>query len=262
MRFKNGVYYGTELVKVDINVTPKLISLSEVTSTNDTLTTLSASQSYDEDGDELSFLWSQIAGSTVELIDAETSEVSFVSPAFNNNEVLTFLVVVSDGEKSAQQSIYVTVNQANRAPEVIIDEHLPDYSEGNPMTLSAIASDADNDSLTYLWSQLSGPSISFEQLNESTLSFTAPQVTTDSNIELQLIVSDGILSTTITTAFTVTNVPVVIMEDIKTPKSSGGSFYWSVVLLFIIYLKRNSIKMYDITRMNHHNLKTKDCDKC
>ena len=73
---------------------------------------LDGTKSYDPNGDSLSYLWLQLAGGQpVSLSNNNTSTPSFVAPSVtNNNIMLTFELVVSDGQaNSAPAYTYVTV---------------------------------------------------------------------------------------------------------------------------------------------------------
>ena len=72
---------------------------------------LDGTKSYDPNGDSLSYLWLQLAGSQpVSLSNNNTSTPSFVAPSVTNNMMLTFELVVSDGQaNSAPAYTYVTV---------------------------------------------------------------------------------------------------------------------------------------------------------
>jgi hypothetical protein len=74
---------------------------------------LDGTKSYDPNGDSLSYLWLQLAGGQpVSLSNNNTSTPSFVAPSVtnNNNVMLTFELVVSDGQaNSAPAYTYVTV---------------------------------------------------------------------------------------------------------------------------------------------------------
>ena len=63
--------------------------------------------------------------------------------------------------------------------------------EAETVQLSGSASDPDGDSLTYRWTQVSGPTISLSDATLLSPSFTAPDVESDQNITLRLSVEDG-----------------------------------------------------------------------
>jgi GH24 family phage-related lysozyme (muramidase) len=64
-------------------------------------------------------------------------------------------------------------------------------SEDNVTLNGASSSDADNDPLTYSWSQISGPSVTLSDPTAANPTFVAPSVDTDTTLTFQLIVNDG-----------------------------------------------------------------------
>ena len=58
---------------------------------------LSGDQSFDPDGDPLTYRWIQTLGSPVALSDPETANPTFMVPFGSSYEVLRFVLVVSDG---------------------------------------------------------------------------------------------------------------------------------------------------------------------
>ena len=89
------------------------------------LVTLLGSESYDPDGDDLSYVWTQIGGSGVALDDPTKVEPTFTAPALsaeNNtlalsaeNETLTFQLVVNDGSEDSDPAVVkITVLQSTK----------------------------------------------------------------------------------------------------------------------------------------------------
>ncbi len=74
----------------------------------------------------------------------------------------------------------------NRAPEVTVgpDQVVP---EGSLVTLTATATDADHDPLTFTWTQKQGPDVSL-----TTDKFSAPPVKADTLLVFELVVTDGL----------------------------------------------------------------------
>lgn len=68
--------------------------------------------------------------------------------------------------------------------------------------------DADGDQITFSWSQKSGPDVTLEGAGTAEPTFSAPDVTSNTNLTFELIVSDG--NSTDTASVTVTVVPISI----------------------------------------------------
>lgn len=74
---------------------------------------LSAANSSDPEGDNLTFAWRQVAGSTVALSGSDGANVSFTAPKIVEHELLAFELTVTDSEgASAVKSITVAVMEA------------------------------------------------------------------------------------------------------------------------------------------------------
>ena len=68
----------------------------------------------------------------------------------------------------------------------------PSHKEGATVDLTGTASDLDADPLTYLWTQVSGPSITIQNATSLTASFVAPEVDENgATVVLRLTVDDG-----------------------------------------------------------------------
>jgi hypothetical protein len=138
-----------------------------------TLVSLDAGASYDPDADVMSYTWSQISGASVEMTGANTARMAF-TPTVSG--VLEFKVTVSDGQAQAEDTVKVTVESVN---------HVPVADAGDPQTINLTPTlglkvtldgrgslDADGNTLSYIWSQISGPSVSLSGANTATPSFT------------------------------------------------------------------------------------------
>lgn len=73
---------------------------------------LDGTKSYDPNGDPLQFLWLQLAGGpAVPLLNNATATSSFIAPLVPNTTVLTFQLIVSDGQTDSMPAyIYVTIH--------------------------------------------------------------------------------------------------------------------------------------------------------
>ena len=226
---------------LNVNNPPQVRAGEDQSVTEGDIVTISASGT-DADSQELDFWWEQESGVAVELTDADSDTASFVAPATNESIELVFKVSVSDGEDTAEDSIIITVNRANQAPTVNTGDDLT-VVEGSEVTLSGVASDADNDSLTYSWTQVSGPSVTINNPSNLEASFIAPQVTSNQKLEFRLTVNDGTDTATGTIVVTVTNqaeTPITPTTPLSSDSGGGGSasLYFLLMLYSAIWIRQ------------------------
>ena len=69
---------------------------------------LNASQSYDSDGDPITYLWRQIAGPAVKIDDATSNTPSFTAPTVSTDSNLIFELTVKD-DKGAKGTSIITI---------------------------------------------------------------------------------------------------------------------------------------------------------
>lgn len=115
---------------------------------------------------------------------------------------LTLFACGGGGSEKVVSSVTPPI-QTNTAPTVTLENITA--NENSLVTITAIVSDADNDSLTFSWSQTTGEVISFTN-NGPTISFSAPEVNSDTEFTFELSVSDGKLSTSAISTTKVINV--------------------------------------------------------
>ncbi|WP_375144350.1 GlyGly-CTERM sorting domain-containing protein [Pseudoalteromonas sp. HL-AS1] len=82
------------------------------------------------------------------------------------------------------------------------------------------STDANNDELTYTWTQLSGTPVTIILSSASEVKFNAPKVSSDETISFQLEVSDS-----------KGNTDTAVASTSIINKSSSGSFGWLMALL-------------------------------
>ena len=155
------------------------------------LVTLDGSESSDADGDTLTYLWTAPNG--IVLSDATVVNPTFTAPEFSTTTDLVFSLVVNDGTvNSNADEVVITVNQvqasnaapvANAGPDQTVDANRLVTLDGSG------SSDADGDTLTYLWTVPNGIVLSDATIVNPT--FTAPEFTTATDLVFSLVVNDG-----------------------------------------------------------------------
>jgi len=189
-------------VTVDANDPPSADAGSDQTVDEGATVDLDASASSDPDGDDLSYSWTQTGGPDVSLSDAQTATPSFDAPAEPQQpQTYTFEVTVSDGQATDTDTLSVTVEPVNDPPTVDAGSDQT-VTEGDSVQLAGSASDVDDSSLTYSWTQTGGSSVTLSDADTATPTFTAPDVDADATLTFEVSVSDG--QATDTDAVTVT----------------------------------------------------------
>ncbi|MCK5114827.1 MAG: tandem-95 repeat protein, partial [Phycisphaerae bacterium] len=111
-----GTDTATINVTVDaINEAPTIDPAQDQTVTEGTSVTLSVSAN-DAEGQNLTYSWEQVSGTSVTLANADTAEPTFDAPYLIGSENLEFEVTVSDGEHDVTEIVHVTVDADNDAP--------------------------------------------------------------------------------------------------------------------------------------------------
>jgi NHL repeat len=77
-------------------------------------------------------------------------------------------------------------------------------NENTTVVLNGIASDPEDDTLTYLWKQIAGPSVKLSNNTNTNPSFTAPTVPTDTILNFSLTAKDDKDATSVPAAVSIT----------------------------------------------------------
>ena len=150
---------------------------------------LDGSGSTDDDGDPLTYAWTQASGASVHLSGAATSSPSFTAPELLRNENLVFSLTVNDGKAgSAADTVTVTVVADNDAPAANAGADRT-VDAGASVALSGSGRDPEGQSLTYAWRQTSGTRVTLSGANTASASFTAPSAA--ATLTFSFTVSDG-----------------------------------------------------------------------
>ncbi|MFC1587731.1 CFI-box-CTERM domain-containing protein [Planctomycetota bacterium] len=156
-----------------------------------------ASADIDVDGNIASYAWtltgSTPGGITEPLNDPAAAMPTFTAPDRDGNYTLHFQLVVGDGTNfSTPNTIDVIVTAPNDVPVANAGSD-QNINETDVVVLTGLSSsDADeNNTLTYSWTQTTGPAVVLNNPSTSLPSFTAPNRNANYSLTFQLIVNDG-----------------------------------------------------------------------
>ncbi|RKH51510.1 histidine kinase [Corallococcus sp. AB049A] len=164
-----------------------------------TTVTLNGTGSFDPDaapGDTLTYNWTQTGGYTpVTLTGANTATPSFVADV-DYNDILAFQLVVTDqsGKTSIPKTVEIGIANVNQDP--VAEASAPaTVNEGDKVVLDASASTdpdtVDQGILEFAWTQTGGPAVTLTGAETDTASFTAPEVTADTQLTFTVTVIDS-----------------------------------------------------------------------
>ncbi len=146
----------------------------------------------DHDGTDLTYTWTQTAGSVaVDTSGATGAMFTFNTPMVAADEVYSFSAMASDGEFSTMAVEASVTVIANAAPVVTAAQASYEVMENQSVTVAVSGSDAEGSSLTYHWMKdgemLVNTGTSFE--------FNAPEIDGDSaTVQFSVTANDGIES--------------------------------------------------------------------
>ena len=196
-----------------LNTAPVANAGPDQTVNEGAVVTLDGTASNDADGNTLTYLWTAPAGIT--LSSTTASQPTFTAPEVSTDTQYTFSLVVNDGTAgSTADEAVITVKQVNKVP---VSNAGPDQTvnEGAVVTLDGTAStDADGNTLTYLWTAPAGITLSSTTASQPT--FTAPEVSTDTQYTFSLVVNDG------TANSTADEVVITVKQVNKVPVANAG----------------------------------------
>jgi len=156
----------------------------------------------DRDNDPLTYSWT--ADSALSPMNPTTDTLTITAPSVTQNTDYVLTIAVSDGMDTVTKTTTVTVlaeDTVNNPPQII---PIDDFSlvEASSQTVSVVATDPENDSLTYSWNVPAGLT---KQGSGASISLLANAVSVDTPFVVTVTVSDGINSVDESFTVTVTN---------------------------------------------------------
>jgi hypothetical protein len=159
---------------------------------------LDGGNSSDPNGSPLSYSWTQIAGPVVELNNPSSQNPSFSAPEIDEQQSLIFQLTVTNDEgiESKPDNVTVIVNPlASPLADAGQDQSV---QSDDTVQLDGAGSSANGGSpiVEYRWTQKEGPSVTLDNPNSATPSFTALDTDDPVNLVFELVVTneDGVES--------------------------------------------------------------------
>ena len=157
----------------------------------------------DDDEDKInSYLWEQVKGKPkVALTGADQPTASFIAPQVSRDRRLTFKLTIrfASGSKDTDETKVKVLDKKNDSPTA---DAGPDQNVNEETTVTldgSNSSDPDDGIKSYLWKQITGPSVNLSDPQTAQPTFTSPGVAGNKSISLtfELTVTDfgGLLDT-------------------------------------------------------------------
>lgn len=153
----------------------------------------------DSDGSIATYTWEQQSGSSVDLINGDSREATFVAPNVSTEVVLNFQVtVMDDGGLSASDVVSVMVRPAGTGGAPTADagpDHLVPVGVANVRTVSLIgagSSDPEGDQIYFSWQLISRPETSTAVIGSPTSDVASLVPDVPGRYLVQLTVTDGL----------------------------------------------------------------------
>ncbi|XOV79435.1 MAG: S8 family serine peptidase [Aestuariibacter sp.] len=138
---------------------------------------------------------------------------------FYGEDRFTYQINDGAGIASHETEVSLLISSVNDAPEVSVAPSIT-ILEQHSASVTANATDKENSTLTYTWTQLTGPVLNLSPV-DGQLSISAPMVEEDVSATIELIVSDGEKQST----------PAILTVNIRNIAESGGSLYLLIYLI-------------------------------
>ncbi|MGI2259338.1 endonuclease [Shewanella sp. GXUN23E] len=150
---------------------------------------LDASKSSVADGQSLTYSWKQVSGPEMSLV-ADGALLTMTAPLVDSTQAVVIELTATAGELSATHQLTLTL--ADKVLELDIQFKGPTLvNEGDAVSIEATpAQTSTGDAVTYTWSQIGGPKVEFAAQGAQ-LSFTAPQVTLNTDLLFSVEAFDG-----------------------------------------------------------------------
>ena len=188
--------------------------------------TLSAEVS-DPDGNEISYLWQQVSGESVNIEDSDQPEAYFTAPTTDVPMELGFVLTVNDGYSATNSNVVTVSISDNLAPQVDAGAD-QSVSAGTMVNLLGSVSDSGGSIVDITWQQQSGNIVSLSSTSSLATSFTAPSGnSSELTLVFQLSATDdsGASTTDTVTVLVAADQGSTIIYRVDVAENSNGTIH-------------------------------------
>ena len=172
--------------KIIVTITDSANSPPEVNAGNDqqeaegSTVNLDATVTDDDTEDTLTYAWTHNSTLSISLGDSSAVDTTFTAPNVSEETNIEFTLTVNDGTVDVTDKIIVTITDSANSPPEVNAGNDQQEAEGSTVNLDATVTDDDTeDTLTYAWTHNSTLSISLGDSSAVDTTFTAPNVSED-----------------------------------------------------------------------------------
>ncbi len=188
----------------------------------------------DPEQNELTYSWQQTAGPAVIIENANAAIIHFTAPKVQADTHLSFTVTVSDGFSSVEQQLDISVIWTPLPLIISVEFDSTDVYEGTLLSIDASeSSDPEGLEISYQWSTISGPEVTFISPNAAMTNFRAPQVMMDSSVTIRLTIRQGERNVEQDFQFSVKEIDI---DELKDTPDGGIMSLWLLMLLLVCHL--------------------------
>jgi len=123
------------------------------------------------------------------------------------------------------------------SPVVSIEASKDSANAGDTVTFTAVVSGDGEESLSYVWRQISGVSVMTGVQQGSSITVTMPSIPAHSELEFEVAVSDGEL-TSMTSKIITLNKDSALIDNDEQDEEESGSLYYLLLLALPAILRR------------------------
>lgn len=163
------------LLVIPENSAPVVNAGADMTADENTMVTLVCTGHDPDEGDVITFKWSTT--STAVITNANSASTTVMLPSTVKNESITMICTGTDGRLSSSDNMMINVVNtlnlpivADAGPDQIVNENIKVSLDGS------MSNDPEGQTLSYMWTQVSGDKVTLSSTSSKTTSFTSPTV--------------------------------------------------------------------------------------